>query len=76
MNNYFKNQIRRGNCALTTKAKFFFFALFWPKRTWKIHVDLIQAELDRQHERYKYGECLSYREMYPHRFLPSRRQAL
>lgn len=76
MNNYFKNQIRRANCALAKKIKYFFCALVRPKVVWRIHVNYIQYELDAQHEMYEYGECMSYREMYPHRCAPRRRPAL
>lgn len=76
MNNYFKNQIRRGNCAPTTRFRFFLCALVAPKRVWRLHANYIQSELDHQHEMYPYGGCLTYLEMYPHRCMPARRPVL
>lgn len=56
MNNFLKNQIRRANCALTTKAVLFAYALLRPGKIWRTHAEHIQDELDGEHG----GSCYSY----------------
>ena len=69
MNNYFKNQIRRANCALTTKLAAFVVALLQPRKIWREHVDSLQRELDAEHDGRLYSE--PYLELHPSRCRPA-----